>query len=232
MLRWKLGDAAFFSALKNYLNDTTLAYGYARTSDLKYHLEQASGQNLTEFFTEWFYGSGFPNYTLEWENKGAYIEIAISQVTSDLSVSFFHIPVPIELKNEDHDTIVIANPSFSGEVFVFNPGFVVEQVIFDPDLWIISKNNRVTNKSELLKDQIEIYPNPGKTFFTVKSKKPELFARNLKVFDQTGKEVFYISYSDAILKRKIDLSVLSSGVYFFKIETGGGLLVKRVVIDK
>ena len=232
MLRWKLGDDAFFSALKNYLNDTTLAYGYARTSDLKLHLEQASGQNLTEFFTEWFYGSGFPNYTLEWENKGSTIEIAISQGTSDLSVPFFHIPVPIELKNENRDTIVIANPTFSGEVFSFNPGFAVEQVIFDPDLWIISKNNKVLDKSELLKDQIEIYPNPGKTIFTIKSKHSELFVRNLKVFDQLGREFFSIIYPDAIPKRKIDLSVLSSGVYFLRIETGGGVLVKRVVIEK
>ena len=232
MLRWKLGDAVFFTAIKNYLNDPILAYGYARTSDLKYHLEQASGQNFTEFFTEWFYGSGFPSYTLEWENKGANIEIKISQVTSDLSVSFFHIPVPIKLKNEDHDTIVIANPTISGEVFTFNPGFIVEQVIFDPDLWIISKNNKVIDKSELLKDQIEIYPNPGKAIFTIKSKKPELFARDLKVFDQMGKEIFSIFYPDAIPKRKIDLSVLSSGVYFLRIETGGGVLVKRVVIEK
>ena len=232
MLRWKLGDAVFFTAIKNYLNDPILAYGYARTSDLKYHLEQASGQNFTEFFTEWFYGSGFPSYTLEWENKGANIEIKISQVTSDLSVSFFHIPVPIKLKNEDHDTIVIANPTTSGEVFTFNPGFIVEQVIFDPDLWIISKNNKVIDKSELLKDQIEIYPNPGKAIFTIKSKKPELFARDLKVFDLMGKEIFSIFYLDAIPKRKIDLSVLSSGVYFLRIETGGGVLVKRVVIEK
>ena len=199
---------------------------------MKLHLEQASGQNLTEFFTEWFYGSGFPNYTLEWENKGSTIEIAISQGTSDLSVPFFHIPVPIELKNEDHDTIVIANLTFSGEVFVFNPGFVVEQVIFDPDLWIISKNNKVIDKSELLKDQIEIYPNPGKTIFTIKSKHPELFVRNLKVFDQLGREVFSIIYPDAIPKRKIDLSVLSSGVYFLRIETGGGALVKRLILEK
>ena len=166
------------------------------------------------------------------ENKGASIEITISQGTSDLSVPFFHIPVPIELKNVDHDTIVIANPAFSGEVFFFNPGFVVEQVIFDPELWIISKNNKVTDKSEILKDQIEIYPNPGKTIFTIKSKKPELFARNLKVYDQSGKEIFSIIYSDAISKRKIDLSVLSTGVYFLRIETDGGALVKRLIIEK
>ena len=40
MLRWKIGDAAFFQALKNYLADSSLAYGYALTGDLKSHLEK------------------------------------------------------------------------------------------------------------------------------------------------------------------------------------------------
>ena len=39
MLRFKMGDVAFFQALKNYLADTNLAFKYAATSDLKAHLE-------------------------------------------------------------------------------------------------------------------------------------------------------------------------------------------------
>lgn len=232
MIRWKLGDAAFFSALKNYLNDTTLAYGYARTSDLKFHFEQESGRDLTEFFNEWYYGSGYPTYKIEWESAGNSVEVTISQSTSDSSVSFFHVPVPIELKNESHDTIVIADPSYSGEIFYFNPGFKVEQVIFDPDLWLISKNNQVIDKSGLLKDQIEVFPNPGNNIFTVSSKKPELFASSLKVFDQLGKEVFSINYPDNISKRKINLSGLSGGVYFLRIETGSGMVIKKLVFQK
>jgi hypothetical protein len=37
-----VGDANFFQALKNYLNDSNLAYGYAITGDLKSHLEAVS----------------------------------------------------------------------------------------------------------------------------------------------------------------------------------------------
>ena len=49
-LRWKVGDTAFFKGVRNYLNDPALAYGFARTADLKRHIEATSGQNLTEFF--------------------------------------------------------------------------------------------------------------------------------------------------------------------------------------
>ncbi|RYG07004.1 MAG: M1 family peptidase, partial [Chitinophagaceae bacterium] len=68
MLRWKLGDTAFFQGLKNYLADANLAYGYAETNHLKLHLETVSGQSLTEFFNDWLYGQGYPSYQVQVEN--------------------------------------------------------------------------------------------------------------------------------------------------------------------
>ena len=232
MIRWKIGDTSFFNALKNYLNDTSIAYGYAGTSDLKNHFEQASGQDLTEFFNEWYYGSGYPSYTLEWESNKNSFDVTISQSASDPSVSFFHVPVPLELKNENHDTIVIAYPVSSGQTFQFNPGFKVEEVIFDPDIWLISKNNRVVNKSGRFDEQIDVYPNPGDGLFNIHSKKRELFLLNVIVFDQLGKIVFSVIYSDNISKRKIDLSGMSKGIYILKMETGNGVLVRKLVIYK
>jgi len=35
MLRWKLGDATFFQAISDYINDPNLSYGFARTENLK-----------------------------------------------------------------------------------------------------------------------------------------------------------------------------------------------------
>ena len=66
MLRWKLTDSVFFKALKTYQQDNKVIYGFARTADLKRNLEQASGQDLTEFFNDWFVGQGYPSYNVEW----------------------------------------------------------------------------------------------------------------------------------------------------------------------
>jgi hypothetical protein len=49
MLRWKLGDVAFFTAVYDYINDTSLCYGFARTEDLKQHLESVSGKTWMSF---------------------------------------------------------------------------------------------------------------------------------------------------------------------------------------
>ena len=231
MLRWKLGDDIFFAAIKNYLADPALAYGYAETNDLKFHLEAESQEDLTTFFDEWYYGSGFPTYSIEWQNRENQAEIKIFQSTSDSSISFFHIPVPIQLKIETHDTIVIADLSFSGEVFSFNPGFKVEEVVFDPDVWVLSKNNTVIDKNEI-NELIVIYPNPVNNIFTIKSKRPELFIDNLTIYDSSGKLVFSKVYSDNISKRKIDLSGISDGVYHVRIETDGGVVTRKIILSE
>jgi len=230
MLRWKVGDDDFFQGIKNYLSDSLLIYGYARTANLKMHFEQVSGMNLTQFFDEWYYGSGFPTYRLEWESSGSEIEIIISQTVSDPSVTFFHVPVPILLIGENNDTTVIADPSFSGEVFSFNPGFRVEQVVFDPELWIISKDNIVVEKENPNSEQLEVYPNPGNQIFTIRSKTTDLYAKSLKIVDRLGKEIYSMDYTDNISKHTVDLSGRPAGVYFFRIETENGEVVKKVTL--
>lgn len=70
MLRWKLGDNIFFNAVRNYQTDPAVIYGFARTADLKRNLEQTSGQNLTNFFNQWYSGQGYPTYNVQWPIPG------------------------------------------------------------------------------------------------------------------------------------------------------------------
>ncbi len=90
MLRFKLGDAAFYQGLRNYLNDPALAYNYAVTPQLQQHLEIASGQDLDEFFNDWIYMQGYPIYNITAYNFGAgQAKITVNQTTSHASVPFF-----------------------------------------------------------------------------------------------------------------------------------------------
>ena len=89
MLRYKLGDADFFSAVQNYMADPELAFGYARTIDLQNHLEAQSGIDLDEFFADWYVGEGHPSYQLRWYQSGDSAYFLIHQENiAPLSVIF------------------------------------------------------------------------------------------------------------------------------------------------
>src|SRR5690606_31028192 len=98
MLRYVLGGEVFYQAMQNYLNDPQIAYGYAVTTQLKTHLEAASGLDLTDFFNDWVYGEGYPSYQLKAETLSeTQTKIVLSQTTSHESVPFFEMPVTLRL---------------------------------------------------------------------------------------------------------------------------------------
>lgn len=141
MLRYVLGDEIFFAAIKNYLNDSKLAYATAVTSDLQKHLESVSGKNLNSFFKQWVYGSGFPVYTAKAKpTKSNKINLSIQQTTSDAGISFFDMPLEVLIvgKNDEKQTVVI-HPKEKNQNFEIDfPFSSVEKIVIDPNQNIIA----------------------------------------------------------------------------------------------
>lgn len=145
MLRWIMGDNTFFNAIRHYISDPAVTYGFARTADLKRNLEQASGLDLTSFFNKWFSGQGYPSYHVQWSNMGSgNVWIKMDQVTSHSSVSFFELPVALQFRNTTQQATVLVNNIINGEIFIRSIGFVADTVWVDPDAWLITRNNTTT----------------------------------------------------------------------------------------
>ncbi|MFT6996958.1 MAG: aminopeptidase N [Cryomorphaceae bacterium] len=192
MLRWKLGDEDFFQATRNYLDDPDLAFSYARTIDLKAHLESQSGQDLTEYFEDWFYGQGYPSYDIDWYFSNNSLNLQIEQSTSHSSVDYFEMHLPIYVTGQGQDSIIRLDHNFSGQTFEIDLPFVVEQVQFDPSLWLVSANNSVqeVNVSQVRDSQysngIRLSPNPTenqvKIVFSDKVPEPD----RIEVYNESG----------------------------------------------
>ena len=88
MLKWILGDAAFYQALKDYHARPNPAYNYVRTADFNASLLQSTGKDFTEFFNDWVYGEGYPTYTIKWMQGGNQALFKVSQTQSSANVSF------------------------------------------------------------------------------------------------------------------------------------------------
>ena len=226
MLRFKMGDPAFFQAIKEYLADPALAYGYAITSDLKSHLESVYGSSLTEFFNDWIYNQGYPTYTITAQNWGAgQAKFTINQTQSDPSVSYFEMPVPVRIHgtNGEQQDIVLNNTT-NGQTIIQSVLFPIVSVEFDPEVHLISKNNVMTlaNENFELDKAIEVYPNPISDVLHIQ------LPTNISL----EKVNFYNNLGQLVLENNttnIFTSTLSSGVYLIQIQTSEGTYHKKII---
>ncbi|WP_395077155.1 M1 family aminopeptidase [Flavobacterium sp.] len=226
MLRFKMGDTNFFQAMRNYLADPNYAYAYALTPQFQAKLEAVYGSSLQEFFNDWVYNQGYPTYTIIAYNSGAgQATVQISQVTSDPSVSFFEMPLPVRLTGAAGQVKdVILNNTTNGQSFNVPVTFTVTGVTFDPNKNIISKNNVATLGIENFDyaAAINMYPNPGS----------ELLNIDLPVAVTLQKVVFYNTLGQKILEstqNKIQVSELAAGMYIVSFETTEGTFHKNFI---
>ncbi|MEP6711894.1 MAG: M1 family aminopeptidase [Ferruginibacter sp.] len=112
MLRTLLGDAKFFQALKDYQSDASLELNSAFTSNVQQHMEAASGLNLSTFFSQWIYNTGFANYSgAQWNTFGASnktVVLQLPQTTQFSSLTHFDMPIAVRMQGSvSGDTTVI-----------------------------------------------------------------------------------------------------------------------------
>ncbi|MCF8230959.1 MAG: T9SS type A sorting domain-containing protein [Bacteroidales bacterium] len=232
MLRWILGDEAFFEAVRNYLADPAVKYGYADNEDLIYHLEQQGDTTLNEFFQDWYYGQGYPSYHVVAEPMDdGVIEVHIDQEQSHSSVDFFEMPVPVRFKDASHDTMLVFDHTENGQVFQARLGFTPDSIFCDPEYKLISADNSVllgVNSIDSLTSRLEISPNPVENTLFVKAGER---IKKLEIFTVEGKKVL----NHQVKKRKqVSLSVesLPSGIYVLKTWTGSKAILSRKFIKK
>ena len=226
MLRFKMGDTAFFQAIKNYLADINLAFKYAVTSDLKSHLEAVYGSSLTEFFNDWVYNQGYPTYNISAQNFGiGQAKITVSQTQSHTSVSYFEMPVPVRLFGSSGQFLdVIVQNTSNNQEFIVSVPFQLTGVTFDPNKNIISKNNVATlgDSNFEINSAIAVYPNPttGELHVQLPS---DVLVKKCVVFNNLGQKV--LETNDL----NFSVSSLSSGVHILQISTSQGVFYKKIV---
>jgi aminopeptidase N len=98
MLRNYVGDSAFFKSLNLYLN--TNKFKSAEAQQLRLAFEEVTGQDLNWFWNQWYYGSGQPDLTINYEynvnNKIARVIVEQTQKTGKI----FKLPVAVDVYSE------------------------------------------------------------------------------------------------------------------------------------
>lgn len=230
MLRYLMGDVNFFQALRNYLNDPTLAYAFAITPQLQFHLEAVHGSSLQYFFDDWVYNEGYPSYRITAYNSNVNkAKIRVEQVQSITDplqlgyVDYFEMPVPLRLVLNDGSNVdVRLDNTYNGQIFTIDlpKDKIINEMIFDPKKDLISKNN--STEIGVLSETIILYPNPSKDKITIK----------LPEFENLKKVNFINQLGQTILSSNtnvINIAHLMVGVYHVTIETSEGLTYKKFI---
>ncbi len=92
MLRAVLGDEVFFRGIRHYYG--LHAEGTVLTSDFQRVMESESGKSLHDFFSQWLYQPGWPDYqiTWHWNDRTSETELTVRQIQE---TGLFDMPVDL-----------------------------------------------------------------------------------------------------------------------------------------
>ncbi|QNK76704.1 T9SS type A sorting domain-containing protein [Winogradskyella sp. PAMC22761] len=225
-LRKKLGDDSFYQGMQDYLATPDLAYSYAKTDDFINVMETSTGEDLGEFFQDWVYNAGYPSYEVNWSQNGNLLQLTLAQTQSDESVSFFEAGVPIRILGSLGESIdVVLDHTVNNEEFLETVDFTVDEVLFDPDYHLISKNNTVTLGTDDydFNTEITVYPNPTASVIYIE-KSEQTTINSIKIYNSLGQLLLEQNWSP-----QVDLTTLSSGLLFVEFQTDDRIINKRII---
>ena len=229
MIKWILGDDAFYSALKDYHARPQLAYGYAKTEDLKNSLLESTGKDFTEFFNDWIYGQGHPTYQIRWnQTADQMLRFKVSQTTSHSSVNFFEMPLPIKVNGTGGQVAyLVLNHTTKNQNFAEQVNFPVVSIQFNYENQILQRNSTVTKDTTILsvndgaKEEMKIYPNPVKDRLSVSGINKD---QPYEILSIDGKLIKAGKYSSA---KTIEVQALPKGVYLLKVSNQNLKFIKE-----
>ena len=98
MLRLQLGDAAFYRAIKHYLE--TYRGQNVVSADLAKAIEEATGTNVDRFFEQWIYGAGAPRFEVRssYDDAPRQVKLGVKQTQKvEGHVGLFRVPIEVEV---------------------------------------------------------------------------------------------------------------------------------------
>jgi len=189
MIRFELeNDSLFFSVLKNFQN--AFHNKTASGLDFKNVLENTSGIDFDDFFNQWYFGEGYPIYSVQWTQENDTLYFNSSQTTSSEITPLFNMLMEYKIKYIGGDTMIRVYQDANLCSYKIPVSHIVLDMEVDPNNWVINQ----------LEDIIHGFDNKPNSFFSNFGPNPcvdELYifftkqkTFTISVFDITGAQVF------------------------------------------
>lgn len=152
LLRFVLGDAAFFRGIKRYVGEN--ARRGVVTEDFRRSMESASGRDLSDFFEQWFAKPGFPEIQTSWryDEERKLVLVSVNQVQDPAAGTpeTFRIPIEIEVGGTEGARVQRVNLERRRELFQLPSSQKPRWVRVDPHGWIPKELDETKTTGEWL----------------------------------------------------------------------------------
>jgi aminopeptidase N len=228
MLRFEMqDDTVFFHTLRKYLED--FGGGTATGMDFKAVAEEVSGKDFTGFFNQWYFGEGYPVFSVHALNSCCGLALTVTETTSSPVTPLFKMLVPYKLMYASgYDTTVVACQTDSVNTFTFPVTGIVVDVVVDPDNHVLHKTGSVVIEGveEHAAGGFSMFPNPAHDRLAL-AFSGEAREGRVTVFNLDGRQVLEQTFSGATVLLEVDR--LPPGLYLIRIEADNGVMAGRFI---
>jgi aminopeptidase N len=229
-LRFEIqNDNVFFQVLRNFQQQ--FGDSVATADDFKNVAETTCARSFADFFSQWYYGEGYPTFNIDYYKLNDSIVLTLNQTVSMPSVTpFFKGLYEVTIKTVQGDTIVKVNQTFNNQVFKFRSTRTPNGIVFDPNNWVLNKVGSITtgiNDPINVSNDVNLFPNPSSGTFYLQY--PSNWFHDLQMFDVAGKLLQQEKIAAASTQKTVVTSLLP-GTYIIRLNGKGKIAAKKLVI--
>ena len=223
-------DSLFFNTLQTF--QTEFADSVAAGIDVRNKFMETTGLNLTPFFEQWYFGEGYPTYSIRYKQVANDLVLQISHTASKPSVTAtFTNPIDVRIFRQGQtDTTIRFEIADNEELFIIpNFGIVAGNMGIDPKNWVVNKVGSITldNTINLYEiqttNELKIVPNPNNGIFSIENLEKKSL---VEVYQMNGQKVLSRTISPS---EQIDLRAFGNGTYLVEIHSEKGIKLLKLV---
>lgn len=154
MIRFEMqNDSLFFKSLYGFLQQyqDSIATGL----DFKAVCEDVSGIDFTDFFNQWYFGEGYPTFSVIWSQAEDTVWLNSVQTTSTAITPLYKTPVEFKLNYSGGSQTVRLYQMKNDTTFKIIIPHVVTGIEIDPDNWILNQAGTITQGNNL---NLKVFP--------------------------------------------------------------------------
>ena len=148
MLRKYVGDDAFFTALKIYLERHQ--FSNVEVHHLRLVFEEVTGEDLNWFFNQWFLAAGHPQLKIEQSYANGKVALKVTQQQDSLYTPNYRLPLKVDVWVAEKKTRYDAEVNQAVQILQFPAATPPDLVIFDAEQQLVGTIEHPKNTKELI----------------------------------------------------------------------------------